>query len=66
MKKYKVETLAFHPKMTFESGYMARESKEGIQEKLDEYSKNGYILTSKDIVYYEASLYVYLFFEKDV
>ena len=66
MKKYKVETLAFHPKMTFESGYMAKQAKEGIQEKLDEYSKNGYRLTSTSAANYEGSFYVYLFFEKDV
>ena len=66
MKQYKVETLIFYSKITLDSEHIAKKSKEEIQEKLDEYSKNGYKLTSTNSTNFGLALYVYLFFEKDV
>ena len=66
MKQYKVETLIFYSKITLDSEHIAKKSKEEIQEKLDEYSKNGYELTSTNSTNFGLALYVYLFFEKDV
>ncbi len=66
MKQYKVETLIFYSKITLDSEHIAKKSKEEIQEKLDEYSKNGYQLTSTNSTNFGLAIYVYLFFEKDV
>ena len=66
MKQYKVETLIFYSKITLDSEHIAKKSKEEIQEKLDEYSKNGYQLTSTNSTNFGLALYVYLYFEKDV
>ena len=46
MKDYKVESLIYYTKLTLDSEHIAKESKREIQEKLDEYAKNGYQLTS--------------------
>ena len=66
MKEYKVEPLIFHSKITFDTTYIVKESKEAIQEKLDEYAAQGYILTSTNATNFESDLYVYLYFEKIV
>ena len=41
MKDYKVESLIYYTKLTLDSEHIAKESKREIQEKLDEYAKNG-------------------------
>ena len=41
MKEYKVETLIFRSKLTFDRNYLANSSNKAIQEKLNEYAKNG-------------------------
>ncbi|NJL76751.1 MAG: DUF4177 domain-containing protein [Saprospiraceae bacterium] len=66
MKEYKVETLIYYSKLTLDSEHIAKKSNEEIQEKLDEYSKNGYVLTSTSSTNFGLAFYVYLFFEKDV
>ncbi len=66
MKEYKVETLVFHPKLTFDTTYIVKESKEAIQEKLNEYTAQGYTLVSTNTINFESDLYVYLYFEKIV
>lgn len=66
MKEYKVETLIFYSKVTLDSEHIAKKSKAEIQEKLDEYSKNGYRLTSSSSSNFGLALYIYLYFEKDI
>ncbi len=66
MKEYKVETLIFFSKMTLDSEHIAKKSKYDIQQKLDEYSKNGYRLASTSSTNFGAAVYIYLYFEKDI
>ena len=66
MKDYKVETLIYYSKVTVDTKHIAKSSKKEIQEKLDEYSKNGYRLASTDATNFGLAVYVYLYFEKDV
>lgn len=66
MKEYKVETLIFYSKITFDSKHITKSSKKEIQEKLDEYAKKGYKLTSTDASNFGFALYIYLYFEKDI
>ncbi|SNV36510.1 MULTISPECIES: DUF4177 domain-containing protein [Weeksellaceae] len=65
MKEYKVESLIYYTKLTLDSEHIVKKSKEEIQEKLDEYSKNGYKLTSTTSTNFGFAVYIYLFFEKD-
>ncbi|WP_299324637.1 DUF4177 domain-containing protein [uncultured Maribacter sp.] len=64
MKEYKVETLIFYSKLTFDRFHLAKSSNKEIQEKLDEYAKNGWRLVSTDTSNFGAAMYVYLYFEK--
>ena len=66
MKDYKVESLIYYTKLTLDSEHIAKESKREIQEKLDEYAKNGYKLTSTTSTNFGFAVYIYLFFEKDI
>ena len=66
MKDYKVETLIYYSKLTLDSKHIAKKSKVEIQEKLDEYSRNGYRLTSTNATNFGLAVYIYLYFEKDV
>jgi hypothetical protein len=66
MKEYKVETLIYYSKFTFDSKHITKSSKKEIQEKLDEYAKKGYKLTSTDASNFGFALYIYLYFEKDI
>lgn len=66
MKEYKVESLIYYTKLTLDSEHIVKKSKEEIQEKLDEYSKNGYKLISTTSTNFGFAVYIYLFFEKDV
>ena len=66
MKEYKVETLIYYSKLTFDSKHIVKSSKKEIQQKLDEYSKEGYKLTSTDASNFGSALYIYLYFEKDL
>ena len=65
MKEYKVESIIYYTKLTLDSEHIVKKSKEEIQEKLDEYSKNGYKLTSTTSTNFGFAVYIYLFFEKD-
>ncbi|WP_407404274.1 DUF4177 domain-containing protein [Chryseobacterium sp.] len=65
MKDYKVETLIFYTKITLDPDHIAKKSQEDIQNKLDEYSKNGYHLVTTNSTNFGLAIYVYLFFEKD-
>ena len=66
MKDYKVEALIYYTKLTLDSEHIAKKSKEEIQQKLDEYARNGYALTSTNSTSFGAAVYIYLYFEKDV
>ena len=64
MKEYKVETLIYYSKLTLDTKHIAKSSKAEIQEKLDEYAKNGWRLASTDATSFGAAVYIYLYFEK--
>jgi hypothetical protein len=66
MKEYKVESLIYYSKLTLDSEHIAKKSKVEIQEKLDEYAKNGYALTSTTSTSFGTAVYIYLFFEKTI
>lgn len=66
MKDYKVETLIYYSKITLDSEHIAKKSKEEIQEKLDEYAKKGYSLSSTSATNFGLAVYIYLYFEKDI
>ena len=51
--------------MTTDSRHIVKSSKKEIQEKLDEYSKKGFHLTSTDATNFGAAVYIYLYFEKE-
>ena len=65
MKEYKVETLIYYSKLTTDSKHIAKSSKKEIQEKLDEYTKDGFKLTSTDATNFGGAVYIYLYFEKE-
>lgn len=64
MKEYKVETLIFYSKLTFDRFHIAKSSNIEIQQKLDTYAKNGWRLVSTDTSNFGAAMYIYLYFEK--
>ncbi|WP_116769872.1 DUF4177 domain-containing protein [Maribacter litoralis] len=64
MKQYKVETLIYYSKLTFDKYHIAKSSNKEIQEKLDAYAKDGWRLTSTDTSNFGAAMYIYLYFEK--
>ncbi len=64
MKEYKVESLIYYSKITTDSKHIAKSSQKEIQEKLDEYAKNGYRLVSTDATNFGMAVYIYLYFEK--
>ena len=66
MKDYKVETLIFYSKFTFDKNHIAKQSKIDIQEKIDEYAAKGYQLSNTTSTNFGMAIYIYLFFEKDV
>jgi galactokinase/mevalonate kinase-like predicted kinase len=66
MKDYKVETLIYYSKLTLDSEHIAKKSKQEIQEKLDEYAKNGYKLASSNATSFGGAVYIYLYFEKEI
>lgn len=64
MPDYKVETLIYYSKITTDSKHIAKASQKEIQEKLDEYAKEGYKLVSTDATNFGLAVYIYLYFEK--
>lgn len=66
MKDYKVEALIYYSKLTLDSEHIVKKSKEEIQAKLDEYTSQGYKLTSTTSTGFGSAVYIYLFFEKDI
>jgi hypothetical protein len=65
MKEYKVETLIYYSKVTFDSQHIAKDSQREIQEQLDKYAKDGYRLASTDATNFGFAVYIYLYFEKE-
>ena len=66
MKEYKLESLIYYTKMTFDKEHILKASSKDIQEKLDEYAKNGWRLASTNVEDFGMGMYFYLYFEKDV
>jgi hypothetical protein len=66
MKDYKVEALIYYSKISLDAKHIIKSSKKEIQEKLDEYAKEGYRLTSTDASNFGAAMYIYLYFEKEL
>jgi hypothetical protein len=64
MSNYKVETLIYYSKITLDFKHIAKDSKKDIQEKLDEYARDGYKLASTDATSFGSAVYIYLYFEK--
>lgn len=64
MTNYKVETLIYYSKLTLDTLHIVKDSKKDIQEKLDEYSRDGYRLASTDATSFGSAVYIYLYFEK--
>jgi len=59
MKQYKVETLIYYSKVTVDKNHIVKSSKKEIQEKLDEYAKNGWRLASTDASNFGLAMYIY-------
>ncbi|MDT0689070.1 DUF4177 domain-containing protein [Salegentibacter sp. F188] len=66
MKEYKVESLIYYSRLSLDKNHISKRSKTEIQEKLDEYAKNGYRLASTDATNFGYAVYIYLYFEKDI
>jgi hypothetical protein len=66
MKEYKVESFIFYTKFTFDPNHILKDSTNAIQAKLDEYSKEGWTLTSTDASKFGFAMYYYLYFERSV
>lgn len=66
MKEYKLESLIYYSKLTFDKEHILKSSSKDIQEKLDEYAKNGWRLVSTDVEDFGVGMYFYLYFERDL
>ncbi len=65
MKEYKVEALVYYSKVTLDKEHIIKSSTADIQEKLDEYGRQGWRLVSTDCTDFGFAVYFYLYFEKD-
>lgn len=65
MKEYKLESLIYYSKMTFDKEHILKASSKDIQDKLDEYARNGWRLVSTDVEDFGMGMYFYLYFERD-
>lgn len=63
-KEYKVEGLIYYSKLTTDTKHIVKSSTVEIQEKLDEYAKDGWKLASTDATSFGAAVYIYLYFER--
>ncbi len=66
MKEYKLESLIYYTKVTLDKEHIIKASTKDIQEKLDEYARDGYRLVSTDATDFGFAVYFYLYFEKDI
>jgi hypothetical protein len=65
MKEYKVEALTFQMK-GFSTSHLKTQPKIDIQAQLDLYASKGYRLISTNSSGDATTIYIYLYFEKDV
>ena len=66
MKEYKLESLIYYSKITFDKEHILKSSSKDIQEKLDIYAKDGWKLVSTDVEDFGLGMYFYLYFERDL
>ncbi|GHB76486.1 DUF4177 domain-containing protein [Persicitalea jodogahamensis] len=65
MKEYKLESFIYYSKLTFDPNHLLNSSTTEIQEKLNEYAKNGWRLVSTTTTNFGSAMYFYLYFERD-
>lgn len=65
MKKYKLESLIYYSKVFTEKEHILTASSKDIQDKLDQYSADGWRLVSTDATHFGFAVYIYLDFETD-
>ncbi|MBB4634270.1 DUF4177 domain-containing protein [Longimicrobium terrae] len=65
MRQYKVEALAYYPKLTADKDHVIQTSKAEIQHLLDHYARRGWRLASTNATDSGSAVYVYLYFEGD-
>lgn len=65
MKQYKLESLTYYTKVTLDKEHIAKSSAIDIQNKLNQYAKDGWRLVSTDATNFGFAIYFYLYFEKD-
>ena len=65
MKEYKLESLIYYSKLSFDKEHILKASSQDIQDKLDEYSINGWKLVSTDVEDFGIGMYFYLYFERE-
>lgn len=65
MKEYKLESLIYYSKLTFDKEHILKSSSKDIQEKLDEYASAGWSLVSTNVEDFGVGMYFYLYFERD-
>lgn len=66
MKEYKVESFTFWSKMSSNKNHILDDSTQQIQETLNKYSNDGWILASTDKFSFGSAVYMYLYFERDI
>lgn len=66
MKLYKVEARTYYSKITLDKDHITKSSTEEVQNLLNEYSQDGWTLTSTNATSFGTALYVYLYFEKEI
>ena len=66
MREYKVETMIFWTKFTFDVNHIAKKSKIDIQVQLDEYAAKGYSLHHSTSTNFGMAIYIHLYFEKNI
>lgn len=62
--EYKVESFIYYSKLTTNRNHIQESSTAEIQEKLNEYARDGWRLASTDAVSFGAAVYYYLYFER--
>ena len=65
MMQYKVEALAFYPKVSGDKEHVVKSSKVDIQQLLDDYARRGWRLVSTNATDSGSAVYISLYFEAD-
>ncbi len=66
MKEYKLESLIYYTKISLDKEHIIKSSSKDIQEKLDQYAKDGWRLVSTDTTDFGMAVYFYLYFEREL